>query len=1163
MKLKSLIIVCLCLCSFAYAQEKIQIKGKVVSAEDRKAVPFAYIKLKGIALGTVTEADGYFQIQIPTVHKNDTLVFSYVGFKPYYLKINDINDPTNVQVVMQVDTKVLSEVVIKPKKLIGPRALLRRVLSNIENNYPGTPFMIDGYYRETLQEHGAYIKYADAACIYHYDKYRLKKYKWNEYGSGWGSVNGSLSSLTSYWGARLHRGHFHHRTLRKDQVKIIDARASANLSKEHLEANIEGGPLGLLGKDRVKFRRHFLDKKYFGRYDYEVSEVNDEQDASKWYYCLTFKPSISLEKLAKKRKKFRLYRDIMGGKIYVDQKDYGIVKIEYSVPPDYKQYICSYTTMAIKHFDYKISISYKKQGDKYYIDHLRQEDEFIFKDTITNVTTPYAAVSELFVNEIITDSVKAIPKTETFANVDFNQLFDYPLEYNQEFWDDYAQSTAISIIPDQVRMDMESEKKLEQQFKEKHFRNDTMPIPVAKKEPERVKIHGDEWYDDYAWLKDTKAPLYNDDVVDYLRAENAFTDNYFIPLRKSHRNIFIDLANRIERNYESLPTKRDGYYYYLKYSSDQEHPVYFRKPIEANAKEEVIMDVNEMAQGKQYYSMGGYRISPDTHLMAFVENTDGSDKAVMKFKDLRTGQLLADSLTDISGFVWIDSKSFFYAIQEPKTNRSYKVMKHVLGTPQSSDKLVFLEKDERFSVGIGRSKSKQFIFMSIASSTTSEVYYLRTDNPQGEFSRIHKREEGHIYGVKHYKDKLYILTNKNAINNKIMVTDTSAVSYKNWKPFVAHRKDVLLNGFELFDKYYVLSEKSEALNRLNVFNKATGKSHYIKAKEDIATLSLGYNPDVDTDTLRYAFSSPSVSSEVYNYNMATKKQRLVKKRKAIGVLSSRFIEVERVWATARDGERIPVTLIYYSWSNPKKRKTKRMFLTSYGAYGAGMDVGYNSNIFSLLNKGFVYAIAHVRGGNDMGMAWYEDGKKLQKKNTFFDFIDCTEFLIAEEYAAKGQIVAYGGSAGGLLMGAVANMRPDLYKGIILNVPFVDVVNTMMDPNLPLTTLEYEEWGSPLIKKYYKYIKSYSPYDNVEAKEYPYMVFLTAINDNRVGYWEPAKMVAKLRAMKTDERPLLLKTNMEAGHGGSSGRYQRLRETAYIYALVFDMFSVKENENPTQ
>ncbi|MEL7004900.1 MAG: carboxypeptidase-like regulatory domain-containing protein, partial [Bacteroidota bacterium] len=588
-------------------QSRIQLSGMVVDAENSIPVPYAYVSLQDVALGTVTNGDGRFAINIPGNYVQQNIVFSYVGYERQVISITELQSREKIVIKLNPDVKVLREVVVKPRKPIKAKTLLKRVINRIPDNYPDESMLMNAYYRETITENGAYIKYADASVQYNYAPYKKGGFKWREYANAYGGVAGSLSRLNNYAGSRLHRIHFHQRTLKEDQVKIIDSRASADLTKTRMHANIEGGPMGILARDRVKFQKSFLGGKKFKKFNYELGEVIDEH--GDWVYVLSFKTVITPEELDKLKKKSikqwskaNSYK-LLQGKIYIDQNDYAILKYECSVPNELKKYFCGYKTMAIKHFDYKLEATYKKKDDKYYIDKLRHEDEFIYTDTVANNTTPYAAVSEVYMTNVQPAGQKFDFK-ETLENIDANQLYDYPLEYNTKFWEDYTKNTPIAEIPEQIRKDMEVGKKLEQQFVDKHTRDENLTPPVAKIKTKETPIHGEVIKDDYAWLKDTKSPLSNQEVMDYIESENKYAENYFIPLRRSQRSLYDELSSRVNKNIESLPFKQDGYEYTTKYTADDEYPVYLRNKVGSSEKE-VIMDVNKMAEEREgYYSAG-------------------------------------------------------------------------------------------------------------------------------------------------------------------------------------------------------------------------------------------------------------------------------------------------------------------------------------------------------------------------------------------------------------------------------------------------------------------------------------------------------------------------------------------------------------------------------
>ena len=636
--------------------------------------------------------------------------------------------------------------------------------------------------------------------------------------------------------------------------------------------------------------------------------------------------------------------------------------------------------------------------------------------------------------------------------------------------------------------------------------------------------------------------------------ENGYTNNYFKPLKPLQRELFKEVRSYVQDTYVSLAREEGGYKYYYKYAPEEEYARHYRKAKKKDSKEELLFDVNKMAEDKQYYAFGGYSVSPGNKVIAYSENTTGNDKWVLKFKHFAEDKVLPFSIDYIGGLVWLTDSTVLYVKVEEKTFRSSKVFKFNLSTGEKN--LVYEEADKKFSVSVSKSRSKQFAFINSYGSNQNEVQLLNLDNPHGSFRMVAERRPDHKYSLAHYEDKFYILTNHKALNNKLMVADTSKFSEEHWKQEIDENPEIEISAIVPFKNWMVFQERHGLKHKIKVVNKLDGKEHYIKQGSDRAVY-VGENNDFDTDTLRISKANYHRPLRIQDYDMTEKKFKTLK---SVGGISPAFFaKVEVVYAKAKDGTEIPITLIYNKFQVKNKIKDGKkppLYITGYGSYGSSYSASYNPNMAPLLQKGFVYAIAHVRGGGDLGEKWYQEGKMLKKKNTFTDFITCTEHLISLGYGETGKVIAEGGSAGGLLMGAIANMRPDLYKLLILDVPFVDVINTMLDDKLPLTSLEYDEWGNPNEKKYFKYIKSYSPYENVEAKDYPNMLFLTAINDSRVGYWEPAKMVAKLRQMKTDDNEVLLRTDFSSGHGGASGRYASLAETAFKYALILEM--IQEN-----
>ncbi len=1123
------------------AQNAKLVKGTIYYKETKEPVPFAYVKLKGVAYGTVTEYDGTFALKVPSKYADGVLEFSYTGLKTFELPLHSYNGA--VKIYLEPDVTELFTVIVTAKKESNPKAILKKALKAIPDNYVNEPFNLKGFYREYVKENDNPVKYADASFLLDLKPYTGKDEKRKRFEnpddlSGVTTI-GSWSSKSS----SLHRWHFHQRVLKGERAKILESKSSDDLNTTRLFANIQGGPLSALTKDRLKYPENFMTNH--SKYNYTLLEV---EKGGEPYYLINFDPEMTSEKMGSKRFPNN-FKHKLGGSILIRKNDFAITEINYFVPPEYKQYICGYRGWSIRHFDFSVTCKYAKINNKYVLEYLKHSDEFIVEDTLTDRRIPYAAVSEFFAYDVKTGDEKiSVSKEENFANSDYNFLFDHPEGYNGLFWAQHETKHPESKVPESIQVAMSTNTPLIKQFVFKLRRDTTLKPPVAKKEPEMIQAHGQRIIDNYAWMKDTKNPLGNEEVMQYLADENKYANNYFKPLKPLQRELFRELKSYVQDSYKSLPTKEGGYEYYYTYTPEDEYPRYYRKKV-GEKKPELLFDVNKMAEDHSYYNFGGLRVSPSSQVVAFSENTTGNDKWTLKFKNLISEDELSHKIDYASGLVWLTDSTVLFTESDKKTFLTSTVYRFNIHTGEKE--LIYEEPDKRFSVSISKSRSKQFAFIGTSSSDQNEIRFLNLKNPNGKFRLISPRRGRHQYSVTHFEDKFYILTNNKASNNKIMITDTSRFEEKNWKLEVPENSEIEVMSILPFEKWMVFQERHGLEYKIKVVDREDQKEHYVRQNNDRAVY-LGENNDFDTDTLRISRVNYHRPARILDYDMEKKK---FKQLKVVGRYSpTLFAKVETVYAKAKDGKEIPITLIY--GKNTLKRLEKEgkkpfLYITGYGSYGSSYSPGYNPNMAPLILKGFVIAIAHVRGGGDLGEEWYHDGKMLKKKNTFTDFISCTEHLIEMGYGKKGEVFAEGGSAGGLLMGAIANMRPDLYKLLILDVPFVDVINTMMDDKLPLTSLEYTEWGDPNEKKHFKYIQSYSPYDNVESQEYPNMLFLTAINDSRVGYWEPAKMVARLRQMKTDNNEIFLRTDFSSGHGGASGRYASLSETALKFSLILD------------
>lgn len=694
--------------------------------------------------------------------------------------------------------------------------------------------------------------------------------------------------------------------------------------------------------------------------------------------------------------------------------------------------------------------------------------------------------------------------------------------------------------------------------------NETITPPEADKIPKALKSHGDERIDNYYWMRlsdEQKSAKDPDEqtkkVMDYLNAENNYLDAKLGHTKAFQENLFEEIKGRIKQQDESVPYFKNGYWYYTRFETGQEYPIYCRKEKSMDSEEIILMDVNKMAEGFDYYQIGGMSVSPDNKWLAYGEDTLSRRIYTIRFKNLETGETLKESIPNSEGSAaWAnDNRTVFYTAKNQVTLLSEKIKRHSIGSPATEDVVVYYEKDSSFYNGVYRSKSGKYILIYNSSTLVSDYHILSTDDPYGKFEQFTPREKDMLYSIDHFEDKFYVTTNWDAKNFRLMETPEKSTSKNNWKEVIAHRPEVLLEGVEVFSDFMVVEERKSGLTNLRVINQKSGQEHYMGFAEPAYMAYISINPEFGSEWLRFGYSSLTTPSSTFDYNMVTKQKVLKKQQEVVGGHDPKAYVTERLYAISRDGVEVPISIVYKKGF--VKDGSKPLLLYGYGSYGSTIDPYFSSVRLSLLDRGFAFAIAHIRGGQMLGRQWYEDGKLLKKKNSFFDFIDCAKFLIDKKYTSPSHIYAQGGSAGGLLMGAVLNIEPTLFHGIVAAVPFVDVINTMSDPTIPLTTNEYDEWGNPEDKQYYDYILSYSPYDNVEEKNYTNLLITTGLFDSQVQYWEPAKWVAKLREFKIDGNLLLLHTNMEAGHGGASGRFKQYREYALEYAFLMDLEGISE------
>ncbi len=681
--------------------------------------------------------------------------------------------------------------------------------------------------------------------------------------------------------------------------------------------------------------------------------------------------------------------------------------------------------------------------------------------------------------------------------------------------------------------------------------NQSIKEPVAKIVPEILEKHGDVRIDNYYWLNERE----NKEVIDYLEQENNYYKTLTSHTEDFQKKLFQEMKARIKEDDASVPYFNNGYWYLTRFETGKDYPIYTRRKGSLDAEEEILFDCNELAEGHVYFQLGGLNISDDNKFAAFGVDTVSRREYTIQIKNLETGEILPEKIEKTTGgSTWAaDNKSLFYSRKDEQTLRADRIFKHILGSDISTDEMIFNEKDETFSTYVYRSKSRKYLIIGSESTMTSEYRILEASDPEGDFRIFQKRTRGLEYSVSHYGAHFYIVTNKDkATNFKLMMTPEDKTSKENWEDLIPHREEVLLEGIDIFKDYLVVSERFNGLSHIKIQPwSRPEEAYYLPFDSETFTAYTTTNLDFNTEVLRYSYQSLATPSSVIDFNMRTREKDVKKEQQVLGgKFDKQNYTEERVWATAADGTKVPISMVYRK--ELKKDGRNPLLQYAYGSYGSTMEPYFSSVRLSLLDRGFIYAIAHIRGGEDLGREWYEQGKLLEKKNTFTDFIDCSRFLIAQQYTAPEHLYAEGGSAGGLLMGVVLNEAPELYNGVIAQVPFVDVVTTMLDDSIPLTTGEYDEWGNPNEKEYYDYMKSYSPYDNVKQQAYPNLYISTGLHDSQVQYWEPAKWIAKLRAMRTNKNLLFLDTNMDAGHGGASGRFEALKEVAKEYAFLLDL-----------
>ncbi|MEM6735311.1 MAG: prolyl oligopeptidase family serine peptidase [Bacteroidota bacterium] len=1133
------------------------IRGKVVDQKNRYPLPFAAIRIKGSGSGVVSNEVGEFRLSLKDIHTTDTLQISFIGFYNQEVPISAFGVKP-LEIVMIENIVTLAEVEIKP---IDPLDVMREALSKIKLNYNTEPFGYDAYYREIVKVDSSFVKYADAAT-----------YIYN-YGYTQRDSNQVLHPLTNTYGILPFpeaSAHLFGQVANK-QVRIVEARASDNLQTirggmgiyDFEQFNISNGIQKALGCDYVKTPIQFLDQNKWRFYEFELEDYvnyNDER-----VYVISFKP---------KRKNIK--KALVSGKVYIDIESSAIVSYEIEIPetlqPKFKKvsWIKFVGTIPKKFradhggkatirrtmsdYNHRIKVEFQKYNGKWYLFAVRNSAQYQNYGSILEDIW-FETTRELIVNRILTNDVNTIAKRNRFSG----HLFNYPTSYAPEFWNTYNSVLPSGIFKKALK-DLERDKSLEEQFKGRVTKDTTLLPPVPRKISTEKTIHSVTLTDNYQWLQDP----YDDEVQEHIRLENAYTHNYMIPLEKLRRDLFYEMVERVKKNDASVPVKIDDYYYYGRFVDTLSYPIYCRKHRSLNAKEEIVHDVNKLAKGYDYYSFTPSNPNPDHTIYPYYENLDGGFESKLKLKNLKEGTLLPDSLLHVNDLVWFEhGGAFLYTKQDAESKRSYQVYLHHLGTSQLSDELVYEEKDPTFSVNLGKSKSDKYLFIYASSKDENEVYLIDASTSNIRKTLFYERQKGHMYHMTHVGKSFYIASNLDAPNYQLFKTPDDKLDRENWDLIIPYQQDALLTNFQVFDQYLVIANKRNAQDYLKILDLKTGKIRNLSFKKHPHVVSLMSNPNAKSRSFKFEYEDPLTPPITYEYNFESGLKTIIKEPKIQGAYDKKEYKIDRIFVTAHDGAEIPVTLIYKKGAlRPTVRKVngnktlgkRKLYLTSYGAYGISSDPYFSYARLSLLDRRVIYAIAHVRGGTDKGETWYQDGKLLNKKNTFKDFISVAEHLIEKDYVEKGRIVASGGSAGGLLVGTVVNERPELFQAAILNMPFLDVVNTMLDESLPLTTGEYKEWGDPSKKEYFDYMLSYAPYENVKRQDYPNIFLTCAINDDNVPYWETVKMAAKLREFKTNHNEILLRVNTTGGHTGGSKRFDGFQELSVEYAYILDLWN---------
>ncbi len=1126
----------------SYAQN-ITIKGKITD-KNNKPLEYASIGLKGTTIGTVSNTEGLFIFRIPQKYKSEILSVSLLGYKSYYISLTEIKDNTiNIQLSQTIFR--ISEVEIRPK---SAKEIIRKVIDKIPVNYPTQSINMEGYYREMTFENDTCVEFAEAACNFYYRSYNEtfdSKEAWKKTAS-----KGNTNFEEYYVSPNM----FKTLTVNpKDRVQIIEARASNLHHKHRFKVVPFGGPSALTSYDYTKQFLLFKSLKYLKKYKLKLLGVT-EYNGNRVYKIKAEYKSLQLKLSGTE------YYDIL----YIDIDSYAVVAVEYNYYVyDFKR--TSYWTPALynkrkrkckdteRQKFYRVTTKYKKVNNKWYLNYVKTDFAFdyifskyyIYKKQEPKIS--YSIQRELLINKIKTKNVCNINDSIAFTNRFFNSLYENDLTYNKSFWDNYN-TIAKTPVEDSIVKQLSKYQSLEKQFADKFIKDDNLKAPLAKKIPfinQNTNIE-----DDYYWMQDLKNP----EVLKYVEAENHYTKNFMLSQKQIQRNLFFEMIKRINNDTVQISNKiKNGEYeYYYKQESWANYPKLFRKG--KYTKEELILNIEKKVQTRPVYWVVLKYINPDNTIFAYKEPISNGYDSQIIFMNLKTKKDI-DSLYKVSDVYPANNKNEFLYTSWDETNRVDKLFLHKIGTKQKSDKLIYYEKNILNNISLSLHDKKYLLLESSNDFYYNDAYIINLNRKNIELEKIVPYKEGFSHFIQIKNDTLFSLTNEPGGQTVLYYSAMNNPGKKYWKKLIQNSGNSFFSGYMIYGRYIVIIEKENMQSRFRIIDKHGNTIKTIEFNDE-ETYTIGFNnkEDLPINTFRYYYTSLATPKKVFEYNIENDKTAFIKQEKVKGYISKNY-KTKLLWATSKDGVKVPLSIVY------NKKRVKRngkspVLLTAYGNYGNSQNPTFSAQRLSLLDRGFVYAIAHVRGGSELSTKWHEDAMQLKKKNTFNDFISCAEHLIETKYTANGKIVAMGGSAGGLTIGASVNMKPKLFNTVILASPYLDILNSLTDTTVTFNNVEKGSLGDPAEKKIFNYIKSYSPYDNIKAQNYPNMLFICGLNDTRVEYWNSLKSVAKLRALKTDKNTLLLKTDLYAGHNGYTGNYNSFFIDAFIYAFILKNLNIK-------